>query len=148
MKWANFQITCIDEWEEYQVSGIDHNFNKILKENHPNKEKTYTYRHKRQKEDQKRKSPLHLMHKTLSIQNKKSVLMAAGEKKTKKENNSWFLNENFERLKNLEQCIPSPKRLWWPSLTNTLCNSIQIAEKETFHNTNSQIKIFYQTNQT
>lgn len=51
-KSSNFQITGTDEWEEFQINDKDHNFSKIMKENHPKfrEKKTYTYRSKRHTE--------------------------------------------------------------------------------------------------
>lgn len=50
-KRSNFQITGTDEWEEFQINDKDHNFTKIMKENHPKfRKKTCTYRSKRHTE--------------------------------------------------------------------------------------------------
>ena len=85
MKRPNLRIIGIEEGEDLQLKGPENIFNKIIEENFPNLKKELpikvleAYRTPN-KLDQKRKSPRHIIIKTLSIQNKERILRASREK--------------------------------------------------------------------
>lgn len=78
----NPRIIGIDGEEKSQVNGIEQIFNKIIEENFP-KPHTQRYKNHRKthrtpnRQDQKRKSPWHILVKTLNIHNKEGAVKSA-----------------------------------------------------------------------
>ncbi|KAL6030381.1 hypothetical protein STEG23_024291 [Scotinomys teguina] len=85
MKRPNIRIIGIEEGEEYQLKGTENIFNKIIEENfnylkkEPPIKIQEAYRTPKRLDPQK-KSSFHIIIKTLNIQNKERILIAANEK--------------------------------------------------------------------
>ena len=84
MKRPNLRIIGIEEGEQVQLKSTENIFNKIIEENFPNLKKDMPMKIQEAyrtpiRLDQK-KSPCHIIIKTLNIQSKKRILRAAKEK--------------------------------------------------------------------
>jgi hypothetical protein len=78
IKRPNLRIMGIEEGEEVQAKGICNIFNKIIKENFPNLQKTMPIQVQEasrtpNRPDQNRTMPQHIINKTTSTQNRERI---------------------------------------------------------------------------
>jgi hypothetical protein len=85
MKRPNLRITRIEESQDSKLKGPQNFFNKIIEVNFPNLKKEMAIKIQEayrtpNRLDQKRKTSLHIIIKTLNAQNKERILRALSEK--------------------------------------------------------------------